>query len=194
MKNRTMTRHQSLLSRTNPRAWKCMPATFGAALGLVAGFGALSAFRPGPPDEVVAKRIRLVDEKGRVRAELSTLGENVLLEFRDLNGKRMLQLGAEHNASGMVFFRDGEVPAARVAVSKSGSTDIVAYSMNDVAFSISVDRKGTSILSGTMSRPHVFIESLEDGSRIWIGGGEKKGKSSLNVEDSEISLEVVSPE
>jgi len=67
-------------------------------------------FSPGTPtaqdrvvDEVRAKKITLVDEKGNDRAELAIVDGNPMLDLSDENGNLCVSLGVAEGSSGLVF-------------------------------------------------------------------------------------------
>lgn len=80
-----------------------------------------------PVDVIRARRIELVDERGRTRAQLTVEeGGEAVLRIRDPEGTIRVKLGASESGSGLVLLNDRTEPGVHLRANSEGSTITLA--------------------------------------------------------------------
>jgi hypothetical protein len=86
---------------------------------LVQGRGASAA----APDTVRARAIELVDERGRVRAQMNVEPDGqAVLRLRDATGEVRVKIGADAEGSGLLLLDGATEPGVHMLAKRGGST------------------------------------------------------------------------
>lgn len=104
---------------------RLLTALAGATLLLAAALAAqaVRASADPPPGIVRARAIELVDEDGRVRAQLNVeAGGEAVLRLRDSKGEIRVKLGAGGDGSGLLLLDGSTEPGIHMLANTSGTS------------------------------------------------------------------------